>query len=183
MTALGLAGQPLLIAWVGPAAEGPVTALALALLSLAAIVQATSEVPASMLTLSSRTAWASAVPIAIGSAVNITIALVGAPHYGVWAVAGSTLIGNFVTSVLLWRKARHVLSWTWGSVSRALAGPLGAGGASAALAVSLIGYAGGRLLPSLGVCAAAVLSGLVVLSLFMWRSGWKSRASVSIVSP
>jgi O-antigen/teichoic acid export membrane protein len=182
MTALGLAGQPLLIAWVGPAAEGPVTALALALLALAAIVQATSEVPASMLTLSSRTAWASAVPIALGSAVNITISLVGAPHYGVWAVAGSTLIGNAVTSVLLWQKAQRVLNWNWGSVSRALAGPLGAGGTAAALAASLASSTGGRLLPSLGLCAAAVLSGLLVLCFIMWRNRWTSITSVSTAS-
>jgi O-antigen/teichoic acid export membrane protein len=183
MMALGLAGQPLLIAWVGPAAEGPVAARALTLLALAAIVQATSEVPASMLTLSSRTAWASAIPIALGSAINITISLLGAPHYGVWAVAGSTLIGNAVTCLILWRRAQRVLGWSVGSVIRTLATPLAAGGAAAALAGSLYGYSGGRLLPSLGVCAAAVLSGLLVLSFSMWRSGWKSRASISIASP
>lgn len=183
MTALGLAGQPLLIAWVGPAAEGPVTALALSLLALAAIVQATSEVPASMLTLSSKTAWASAVPIALGSAVNITISLLGAPHYGVWAVAGSTLVGNAITSVILWRRARRVLGWGAGSVVRTLAVPLAAGGASAALAMALLEFTGGRLLPSVGVCAAAVTSGLLVLSFLMWRIGWKSRGTISIASP
>lgn len=180
MTALGLAGQPLLIAWVGPAAAGPVTALALALLALAATVQATSEVPASMLTLSSKTAWASAIPIALGSAMNITISLLGAPHYGVWAVAGSTIVGNTITSVLLWRKARHVLGWDRGSVGRTLAVPLAAGGASAALALSLVDYAEGRLLQSLGVCAAAASAGLLMLSFMMWRNKWKSITSVPI---
>jgi hypothetical protein len=183
MTTLALAGQPLLIAWVGPAAEGPVAARALALLALAAMVQATSEVPASMLTLSSRTAWASAVPIALGSAANITISLLGAPHYGVWAVAGSTLIGNTITSVLLWRRAQLMLGWGGGSVSRALAGPLAAGGAAAALAASLRSSTGGRLLPSLGLCAAAVLSGLLVLSFVLWRNRWTSKTSVPSASP
>lgn len=183
MTALALAGQPLLIAWVGPAGEGPVAALALALLAFAAIVQATSEVPASMLTLTSKTAWASAVPIALGSAVNITISLLGAPHYGVWAVAGSTIVGNAITSVILWRRARRVLGWAPGAVGRALAVPFAAGSVSAALAVSLVDYAGGRLLPSLGVCTAAAGSGVLVLSFLMWRSRWTSRASVSIANP
>jgi hypothetical protein len=135
-----------------------------------------------MLTLSSRTAWTSAVPIALGSAVNITISLVGAPHYGVWAVAGSTIVGNAITSAILWRKAQIVLGWSLGSVSRALAGPLGAGAVAAALAASFVGYTEGRLLPSLGLCAAALLSGLSVLAFIIWRNKWKSIASVPIAS-
>jgi hypothetical protein len=178
MTALAFAGQPLLVAWVGPVAAGPVTALALGLLATAAIIQSTVEVPASMLTLGGKTAWVSALPIAAGSAVNIAISIGLAPYYGVWAVAGSTIVGNTISSVILWKRARSMLGWSAASVAQAFAPPLACGCAAAALAASLSGYARSALLPSALVCAGAVLLGLLVLSFGMWRSGWKPKAAV-----
>jgi O-antigen/teichoic acid export membrane protein len=178
MIALALAGQPLLVAWVGPVAEGPLTARVLALLAAAAIFQSATDVPASMLTLSGRTAWASAVPIAIGGAANISISIAGAPYYGIWAVAGSTIIGNAITSVLVWWRATKTLNWGAGAVARAFLPPCASGAAAAAVAWPLAGYASRGALESLLVCSAALVAAGVTLMGIMTRSG--SRESPAI---
>jgi O-antigen/teichoic acid export membrane protein len=179
MIALALAGQPLLVALVGPVAEGPLTAHVLALLAAAAILQSATDVPASMLTLSGRTAWASAVPIAVGGAANISISIAGAPHYGIWAVAGSTIIGNAITCVLIWWRARETLAWSAGAVARAFLPPMAAGAAAFAVAWPLAGYGSRGAIESLLVCSAALVAGGVTLVGIMACGGLRQMTAIT----
>lgn len=170
MLALAFFGQPLLVAWVGPVAESPITGHVLVLLGLAAILQSTSDVPGAMLTLGGRTAWASAIPIALGSAVNIGVSLLGAPHYGFWAVAGSSILGNGVTALLIWWSATRMLGWGPVSVLRTFAAPIACSAVATAIGLALSGYARHSLLPSIAACAAMMLLGCAALSIMLWRS-------------
>jgi hypothetical protein len=181
MIALALAGQPLLVAWVGGVAGGPLTARVLSVLAAAAIIKAACELVGAMLTLGGRTAWSSATPIAIGSALNITLSILGAPRYGIWAIAGSIVLGNALAAVLLWERARRMLCWTAADVLRTLAAPAAAGCAAATVAWSLSSYARAGLLPSLLICICAVICGWGTLSVVLWRSTCKSSISVSNV--
>lgn len=121
MTALAIVGQPVLIAWVGDVAAGEIPAIVLGLLATAAIVMSVYEVASTMVMMSARTGWACALPILLGSALNLALSVSLAPTYGVWAVAGSTIVGNSVTLVLMWRGASRILGW---NVAR-LAGGVG----------------------------------------------------------
>jgi peptidoglycan biosynthesis protein MviN/MurJ (putative lipid II flippase) len=59
------------------------------------------------------------MPIGIGCLVNVSLSLAGAARFGVWAVAGGTVVGNVVACALTWPLARRLLGWTWRDVGRA----------------------------------------------------------------
>lgn len=164
MIALALVGQPLLVAWVGPLAAGPLTDQTLKLLAIGAVLQAAIDVPASMLTLGGRTAWAAALPIAVGGAANIAVSVLGAPHYGALAIAGSTVVGNTITALLVWASARRMLAWGRIAVARAFLPPLAAGISAALVAWLLASFAARGLLQSLAACAASLAAAGAVLA-------------------
>ena len=108
MSALAVNGQPLLAAWVGEVGGTRVTAVALALLAMAAIIASGRELAGSMLALGGRTAWGPALPIVAGSLANVAISVAGAARYGTWAVAGSTVVGNLLTTTWMLVRAGYL---------------------------------------------------------------------------
>lgn len=136
MTALAINGQPLLVAWVGAVGSSHVTAIALSLLAIAAVIASGRELVGSMLALGGRTAWGPALPIVAGSLANVTISIAGASRYGAWAVAGSTVIGNALTTVWMLVRARDLLQWRVIEVARVFVGPLAGSLLSAGLSCS-----------------------------------------------
>jgi O-antigen/teichoic acid export membrane protein len=147
-------GRSLLSLWAGEAASAPGTLTALVLLALAATVAASHETIASALALGDGGGWAAATPLVIGYVVNVALSasLVGA--WGAPAVALGTVVGNLVSSALLWSRALR----SFGLAARAwarLMSPVGlAGLASVAVAVPLTGVARDMLTS----CAASVLT-------------------------
>ncbi|WP_437681774.1 hypothetical protein [Sorangium sp. So ce131] len=169
MGAIALDAQPLLVAWVGAVADNDVTATVLTILALAAIVTSSEEMAGSTLTLSGRTAWATAVPAALGAAVNLSISVFGSPRYGIWAVAGSTAVGSLVKTSLAWRNASRLLGYGLRDVARAFAPPLLGGLASLGTAWALRDRALTGALASAASCAAAALVGAAVCGALLWR--------------
>ncbi|MGK3994388.1 lipopolysaccharide biosynthesis protein [Sorangium sp. So ce1024] len=168
MGSIALNAQPLLVAWVGAVAENDVTATVLAILALASIVTASEEMAGATLTLSGRTAWATAVPAAIGAAVNLSISVLGAPRYGIWAVAGSTVVGSLVKTTLAWINASKLLGYGARDVARAFAPPVAGGLASLATSWALRGPARAGALASAASCAGAAVVGAVVCGALLW---------------
>ncbi len=152
MSALALDGQPVLVAWVGNVAAGHAPAVVLGLLAVAAVLMSTYEVASAMVMLSARTGWSCAIPIVIGSALNLAVSISGAGHFGIWAVAGSTVVGNSVTLLLMWTQARRLLGWPLLRTLGALAPLALAGTVAATVGSSLAGFAHDGFLASLGVC-------------------------------
>lgn len=161
MSALGIAGQPLLVLWLGDKAAGPVPAIALALTSFAMILLALMEVPGYVVMLGARSAWRGAVPVLLGASVNLVVSLAGVHTFGVWAVAGSTVLGYGVTGVLIWREASRMLGWGRRDLAAAF------GPATAAAAISIPSAAALRDLAFSGpvasvlVCAGVASAGLL----------------------
>lgn len=162
MAALALDGQPLLVAWVGPVAAGRVTALTALLLGTAAAVLSLQEVATHMLVISGRTAWDAAVPKAVGSVVNLTVSIAGAGRFGMWAVAGSTLLGNLVHAALALRAARRMLGWSALAGLRMLLPVAGAAVVAVTVGHVLAPFARGGLLPSLLACSITIAAGFGV---------------------
>jgi O-antigen/teichoic acid export membrane protein len=160
MAALAIAGQELLVAWVGDIAAGETPAIVLALLALAAVTMSTYEVVSSMVMLSAPTGWSCAIPILIGSAASLAIAVAGASTYGVWAVAGSTVIGNAITCVLMWNAARPLLGWGLSRLLLALSPGLAAAVAAGGVGLALRTLALGNVALSLVVCTVTGLAGV-----------------------
>jgi O-antigen/teichoic acid export membrane protein len=169
MVALAVDGQPLLVAWVGPVADNAVTARVLAILALGAFILSTEELVGSMLTLGGRTAWSTAVPAACGTLVNLCISVFGAPKYGVWAVAGSTVIGSLVMTSMVWSNARKILGYGLGEIALTFAPPAAGGLISLFVAWTLHGFA--RLHPaaSLASCVIAMTAGVAVGAPLLWK--------------
>lgn len=120
MVSLALPGRVLLEAWAGGLEGGADLALPLVVLGSAAIVTSLHEMASVSLTFAGRSAWTGARPIVAGALVNAAISLLGAPRFGVVAVAGSTLIGAAVTAIGAWSAARRDLEWSWSEVGRAM---------------------------------------------------------------
>lgn len=154
MVALAVHGQPLLVAWAGPVAAETTTASALALLGAAAALNATHETAASALTLGGRTAWAGALPLALGYVVNVAISVTCARRYGVWAVAGGTLVGQLLAGAGMWIAARRFLGWRWRGVAGSLLPSACAGATSLAVSLALARL----LLPTPGGAALACVT-------------------------
>lgn len=162
MAALALDGQQLLVAWVGPVAAGPVTAWTAILLGTAMAVLSLQEVATHMLVMSGRTAWDAGVPKAVGGVVNLTLSIAGAPYFGMWAVAGSTLAGNLVHVVLALRAARRLLGWSVLSAFRLLLPVSAAAGTALAVGWALASFAHAGLLASLASCVLTMAAGCLV---------------------
>jgi O-antigen/teichoic acid export membrane protein len=170
MAALSVGGQGLRVAWAGPVAAQPETAFTLALLATAAVIAAGHEVASAALMLGSRTPWSSAGPIITGYAINVAISLAFAQRFGVWAVAGGTVIGNALTSVLLWGRARKLLAWSMGAVAGALAPAAAAGSVSAAAAWALTHFGPAGVVASLATCIATTALGCGAAALVARRA-------------
>lgn len=153
LIALALCGTPLLVAWAGPVAAAPPASIALALLASAAVVMASVEVASSTVTLGARTAWSAAIPIVLGAAVKFILSVSGAGSFGVWAVAGGTVVGNLLLAVLMWKSARSLLGWSAGHVARSLAPVIAAALSALAVGMALSGFASGGAWKSLAACA------------------------------
>jgi O-antigen/teichoic acid export membrane protein len=160
MAALVLDGRCMLQVWAGPVAASTVTAHALLLLGTAAVIGSTDEVAATVLTLGGGTAWASATPRALGSAVNLAVSLAGAPRYGLWAVAGGTVIGNLVSSLLIWRRACRLLGWSTADVVGVFTPALLALGSALAAGVMLGSFAQSGPWASVLSCGLTTATGL-----------------------
>lgn len=170
MASIVLLGDPALVAWAGPVAASPEVSIAVGLLGAASVIAAGHEVVASTLTLGAKSAWTAATPLVLGYAVNVVFSFVLVSSLGVWAVAGGTLLGNALTSVLLWSRAAHLLGWDLRAVVRTLA-PVVAGGAAALGAGLLVGHTlGDGLASSLAGCAATTGLGLSATALLARRS-------------
>lgn len=169
MAAMALDGTALLEAWVGPLARDPVTHLALGLLGTAAIIAAAEEVAAATLVVSGTTIWDAATPVLLGHSLNIAVSLLGVGYAGAWAVAGGTVCGNLLITLLVWSRVRALVRWRVAEVLRTLV-PMGA-----ALLVSLgLGQAlaplaaRGAVMSAL-TCATVMLLGTGVALLVWWR--------------
>ena len=170
MPALALDGGPLLAAWAGPAASGGAVALALWLLGGAAVINAAVELPSAAITVGGRSAWDTARIIAFGCALNVALSVAGVPRFGVWAVAGGTVLGNATIAVLIWRRALRSFSWSAGQMGRALL-PLGAAGATSLCAgFALRNGAAAGPLASFAACAATTALGCAAAALTVLRS-------------
>lgn len=167
MAALATRGDSLLVAWAGESAQHPQMAAAVALLGLAAAITAGHEVLASAVTLGGRSAWDAAIPLALGYAVNLAISLAAASTFGIYAVAGGTLAGSVVTSVLVWRRGRELLGWNTSDIARLLVPVAMAGltaiGAGLAMRKAPLQDTFGALGAGVAGCAAAMAAGLLVL--------------------
>jgi len=153
MAAVVLVGQPFLVAVFDEHAAGHEAAIVLALLGSAAMIMSLYEVASSMVMLGGRTAWECAVPIIVGSVLNLAISIGFAPYYGVWAVAGSTVVGNVVILVLMWWRARRILGWGLGRLL-------------------------GTVLPGLGAVCVSVSAGL---ALRPWVEHWATSLGASVL--
>lgn len=169
MAALAIDGQPLLVAWVGPVADNAVTATVLAILALGALLLSTEELVGSMLTLGGRTAWATAVPAACGTLVSLCISVFGAPRYGVWAVAGSTVIGSLVMTSMVWSNARKMLGYGLGEIALTFAPPAAGGLVSLVVAWTLHGFARSHPAASLASCVIAMAAGVAAFAPLLWK--------------
>jgi hypothetical protein len=155
LVALALCGTPLLVAWAGPIAASRDATIALSLLAVAAVLMASVEVASSTLTLGAPTPWAAAVPIVLGAVVNVSISIAGARSFGVWAIAGGTLVGNSLVALLMWRRARAMLGWSFARVARALAPVAAAAAGALASGAALAPFAGRGPLASFVACVIA----------------------------
>jgi O-antigen/teichoic acid export membrane protein len=162
MAAIAIVGQPLLVAWVGDVAATHVTAVTAGLLGIASAVLATQEVASVMLLVAGRTAWEAATPKAVGALVNLTIALVAAPRFGIWAVAGGTLVGNVAHVLLAWRGTGRMLGGGALLAVRLLAPVLASAGVAVVVALGLHGFASRGALASLFACLLTTGAGVLV---------------------
>lgn len=169
MTALSIDGQALLIGWVGRVAEGHVPAIVLAVLGTAAMIMSLYEVASSMVALGGKTGWEGAIPIIVGSLVNLAISIGFAWKYGIWAVALSTIGGNAITGVLMWRRARTLLGWTFVQLIAVLTPSFLVIVASGAAGFLLRSFAFGGLWQSIVACGITMLCGCMVVVLFLRR--------------
>ena len=159
MSAVAFVGQPFLIAVFDEHAAGEAAAIVLALLGSAAVITSLYEVASSMVMLGGRSAWQCATPIVVGSLVNLTLSISLSPYYGVWAVAGSTVVGNAITFSMMWPQARRILGWSVGRIVATIAPGLAALAASVTLGLLLRPLVD-HWATSLGACALVSVVGL-----------------------
>ena len=176
VVALALDGSALLEAWVGPLARNPIVGVAVVLLGTAAIIAATEELAAASLTMSSTSAWDAARPMLLGHALNVAVSLAGARYLGVWSVAGGTVCGNLLITLLIWSKARVLVGFRAVDVVWTLA-PIGAAGlVSLSLGWALAPLTTEAPLASALVCGAVTLLGTAAALLSWWLRGTSPEA-------
>jgi hypothetical protein len=168
MAALVLVGDPLMQAWAGEAASGPTARISLSLLALAATITSAHEVAAAALMLGGRSGWSSAGPLAAGHAVNAVVSFGLAPRFGIWAVAGGTLLGAICSSLLIWRAISRVLGWRVTDVVAVLAPPAAGGGLACVTAMWLANGSDGGVIEGLARCAITIVIGLASTAGCMW---------------
>ena len=178
MSAVALVGQPFLVAVFDEHAAGDAAAVVLALLGAAAVITSLYEVASSMVMLGGRSAWQCAIPIVAGSIVNLSLSIAFSPAYGVWAVAGSTVVGNAITFALMWPRARRILNWSSGRVLVTLAPGLCALFGSVTLGLALRPLVD-HWATSLGACALVSAAGLGVAALVMRIAARRERTSLA----
>jgi O-antigen/teichoic acid export membrane protein len=177
MSAIAFAGQPFIAMILGEKARGLEVFTTLHLLGAAAMLLSTYEVAGAMVMLSARSAWACATPYIVGALVNLALSVTFAPLaplHGMVAVAGSTIVGNLVACVLMWRQVTKLLEWGRKEVLSVFV-PV----AASAVVASVAGFV---LAPhdlahpvaSLFICIVVTLSGLATLTLFT-RNTWKAQ--------
>lgn len=180
MAAIVFDGQPFLTLVLGDKARGQIVAIVLALLGASSAVMATYQVASDMVMLGGRTAWACALPIAVGALVNLVISIAGAPSFGVWAVAGSTLIGNAVTAVMMWRAAWGLVRWDRHDLLGVLV-PISLAAVSTALVAWILRpLAMSNVWFSLGACLVVTAIGSALMALSaraLWRRSSLLQAS------
>ncbi|MBK8171120.1 MAG: polysaccharide biosynthesis C-terminal domain-containing protein [Sandaracinaceae bacterium] len=177
MTALSFDGQALLIGWVGHVAEGHVPAIVLAVLGAAAMIMSLYEVSSSMVALGGRTGWEGAIPIIVGSITNLVISIGLAWKYGIWAVALSTVGGNAITGVLMWRRARILLGWSFSRLFSVLTPSFLVLLASCVVGYSLRAFSLHGTWQSIVACSVTMLCGCLVVALFLRRGYRMQEAS------
>ena len=180
MAALAIDGQTLLVGWVGDVVAGDTPAIVLGLLALGAVTTSTYEVASSMVMLAAPSGWSCAVPIVLGSGVNLALSVGGATEYGVWAVAGSTVVGNALTCVLMWNAARPLLGWNALGIFRALAPGLAAAVAAGSVALALRVAAQESLALSIIACAVTGVVGLGAAFAAFRVSAWSERTEEKV---
>lgn len=191
LVALALCGTALLVAWAGPMAATDSARAALGLLAAGAVILSACEVVSSTLTLGARSPWEAAQPIVLGAVVNVAISVAGARSYGVWAVAGGTVVGNLIVAVIVWKRARLLLRWKRARVAQALAPVFAAGAGAFLVGSALTGVASRGPFASLGACAAAMGAGCAAALVTAFVSGSvrtpkrarDARVSVGSVAP
>lgn len=152
MAALTHVGPVLLASWVGAAAIGEATYVALILLGLAATIAATHDIPASALALAGKTPWAATRAIAAGALVNVVVSIAFAPAYGAWAVASGTVVGNAVTCV-----------WVYAALGRTKDAPSVRAIVLPALAAGLVAHGVGAVLGRFVVSFPAAVAASAVI--------------------
>jgi O-antigen/teichoic acid export membrane protein len=173
LAALAVAGGPLVVLWAGHAVDQPILPVALAWLSVAAIVASIEEVACSSLSIGGDYRVVTRAFLA-GTLTNVALSVVGGWTVGPGAVAAATAIGNVVMALLIWRSIRHAHRWSFGTVVSAMAPA-----AVAATVSGLLAAAGARaLLNPAGVVAAASMLGLGAAFLRL-RSAWRSKEAVT----
>lgn len=173
VTAIVVTGQPFLVLVLGNKAAGEHVLIILFLLGLASMVMSTYQVASDMVMIGGRTAWSCAIPIAAGSVVNLVISVAGAQTFGVWAVAGSTLVGNLVTAVLMWRVATRTMDWSARDAMATTIPVATAFGPALLLAVLLRSWSAQDAWHSLGASIIVFAIGVACLALcarWLWRT-------------
>jgi O-antigen/teichoic acid export membrane protein len=142
LVALTLCGHGLLRAWAGPVVDERVFPVVLGLLSVAAVFASLCEMSSAALTVGARSQWIGARPHIAGALVNGLVTLAGARPFGVWAIAGATVLGNAVTVALTWREALTLQRWSLRDGINVLAPPILALAASLAVGTVMAAWSG-----------------------------------------
>jgi len=165
MMGLAIAGQGVLVAWAGDVGRGATPAIVMAVLGSAAMIASTYEVAGNMVMLNAKSGWECAIPIVAGNALNLLISISLSPFFGIWAVAGSTVAGNLITCLLMWRRALGIMDWTLGTLVRVLGPVAVAGGLAAGIAVALRSFAASGGVQSFAACSVVSAAGAAVIAL------------------
>ncbi len=171
MFALAVTSRQLLVFILGQKAASPIVWTVLPLLATAAMLLSTYEIASSVVMLGSKSAWVCARPIVTGACVHLAIAFAFASTHPVIAVAGSTILGNATTMLLMWRRARGLVEWPYARVARALAPPFSAAIVAGTLAFVLRSFSAAGPLQSLVSCLVVTGSGYGTNILALRRLG------------
>ncbi len=180
-----LLGQPLLVAWAGPVAAGPVTADALRWLSLAVVLGALCEMPTSVLLLSAPSPWSAAVPQVVGSLAHAAGCAALASLAGPRAAAISAVLGNALIAVWVWRSAARMQRWNARRVWTAVAPTITAGAVAIAAARALAPLSQRGALGSLVACCvgfALALTAAIAHGLHLHRRRADATAALALTT-
>jgi O-antigen/teichoic acid export membrane protein len=173
LAALAVAGAPLVVLWAGHTVDQPILPVALAWLSVAAIVTSIEEVACSSLSIGGDYRLVSRAILA-GTLTNVALSIVGGWALGPGAVAAATAIGNVVMTVLVWQAIQRAQRWAIDTILSAMAPA-----AVAASVSGLLAALGARaVLHPAGVVGAASALGLGAAFLRL-RAAWRAKEPVT----